>query len=238
MKDKVVVTCVKWGTEFSDDYVRILRDSVARNTTVPHDFICFSDTKIDGVDTIALEPGLTGWWNKMLLFKGDVEANHIVYFDLDTVITGNIDWLMNYRGKMLGIENLGTKNRFEDGTKYQRVFQSGVMAWQRDFGKQIWNIFEEQKENVINGPVRGDGEFLHVLFCLNACGVDLLQYLWPGKLKSYKYEVYETGLDDETAIVCFHGTPRPHEAIDRTTYPWGVEFLPSLWIADHWRTGE
>ena len=35
------VVCVKWGTEYSDNYVHILKAMVERNTTIPHRFSLF-----------------------------------------------------------------------------------------------------------------------------------------------------------------------------------------------------
>ena len=85
---KVSVVCVKWGTLYSDDYVRILQAMVERNTTKEYEFVCFSDTEIEGVQTKILPKGLDGWWNKLVLFDNRYDLNErIVYFDLDTAIT-------------------------------------------------------------------------------------------------------------------------------------------------------
>ena len=121
------VVCVLWGDKYSDDYVRILKAMVERNTTFEHRFICFSDREVEGVDCRPLiYEDLQGWWQKIYLFKEGNKLNErVVYFDLDTVITGNIDWLMKYRGAFMGIENLGVNNhQYEDVTQYKGVLQS------------------------------------------------------------------------------------------------------------------
>jgi len=234
------VVCVKWGTEYSDDYVKILKAMVERNTTVPFNFKAFTDGPIEGIDTYQLPSGLNGWWNKLYLFAkhhayDNVLCDRVVYFDLDTVITKNIDFFMQYDGNFCGIENLGVNNRYENPENYRNVFQSGVLAWRRDWATFIWDIFVDRKEEILQN-VRGDGELLHMIFSQFDHNIDLFQHIWPGKLKSYKYQVYETGLDDETAIVCFHGTPRPHEAIGpESTFPWGVEFVANPWVGDYWK---
>ena len=89
----ITVCCVLWGDKFSKEYVHVLKASVERNTTVPHEFVCYSDRIIPGVSTVPLRGGLEGWWNKLQLFDGRMDGR-VVYFDLDTVLTGNIDWLL------------------------------------------------------------------------------------------------------------------------------------------------
>ena len=242
MKDgatNIDVVCVKWGTEYSDEYVHILKEMVQRNTNVPFRFKAFTDGPITGIDCVPLPTGLNGWWNKLYLFAKhhtyDGTLNdRVVYFDLDTVITGNIDFFLEYDRDFCGIENLGVNNKYEQPDAYRNVFQSGVLAWKRDWAHFIYDIFYDRQEEITKN-IRGDGELLHEIFQQLRIPVDLFQHQWPGKLKSYKYQIYETGLDEETAIICFHGEPRPHQAINQITYPWGVEFKPNPWIVEYWR---
>ena len=56
----VTVVCVWWGTKFPVDYVYNLKAAVERNTTVPHQFVCYSDKMIKGVKTHSLRPGYEG----------------------------------------------------------------------------------------------------------------------------------------------------------------------------------
>ena len=229
------VVCVKWGTEYSDEYVHILKEMVERNTSHPFSFKAFTDGPIQGIDCLSLPPGLNGWWNKLALFSKDADlAERVIYFDLDTVITGNLDFFFEYDGDFCGIENLGVNNKYENPDAYRNVFQSGILTWKRDWAHFIYELFSNQKEELMQ-KIRGDGELLHEIFSQNKIPVDLFQRKWPGKLKSYKYEVYETGLEEDVAIICFHGTPRPHESIGpESTFPWGVEFKPNPWIAKYW----
>tara|TARA_R110000796_G_scaffold177517_3_gene294328 strand:+ start:131 stop:835 length:705 start_codon:yes stop_codon:yes gene_type:complete len=228
---KVSVVCVKWGTLYSDDYVRILQAMVERNTTKEYEFVCFSDTEIEGVQTKILPKGLDGWWNKLVLFDNRYNLNErIVYFDLDTAITANVDWLLDYRGEIMGIENLGTANyKYENVDQYRNVFQAGVLAWDYKAGNDIWNWFDINKEEAMK-RYRGDGEMLHGLLDKP----DLLQHLYPNQLRSYKYECYDEGLIEGTSIVCFHGEPNPHQAISETVHPWGTTFEPREWVSHHW----
>jgi hypothetical protein len=226
------VVCVMWGDKFSDIHVQTLKAMVERNTTIEHDFICFSDREIEGIKTRQLPTGFKGWWNKMFLFSDEAMLNErVVYLDLDTMITDNIDWLLTYEGNFMGIEDLGVNNhKYEDVRKYQGKMQSGVMSWNSRECYDIWEAFDANKE-VWMEKYRGDGEFLNDL----VDPTDLLQHKFPNKLRSYKYECYENGLPEGTSIVCFHGEPSPEQAINETVKPWGTVYEPREWVADYWR---
>lgn len=234
----VDVVCVKWGDEFSDDYVYNLKAMISRNTTTPFNFKVYTDKHLENIDYHPLEKNIKGWWNKLYLFSrhNTFQSNSIVYFDLDTVITGDINFLLNYNGDFMGIENLGVNNRFENNEIYKNVLQTGVMAWNPTKCYFIWEKFVEHRQYILSN-YRGDGEYINDILKHQSSPIrpDFLQHKYPGRLKSYKYEIYENGLDKDTSIICFHGTPRPHEAISKTTYPWGVEFQPLPWIADYWK---
>jgi hypothetical protein len=235
----VTVVCVKWGNEYSDEYVIKLRNMIARNTTIDHNFLCFSDTLIDGIDIAHLPNDLIGWWNKLYLFSSVsmLYEKRVVYLDLDTVITGNIDWLLSYDGDFMGIENLGVRNKYENPENYKGVLQTGIMAWNRDSSliEDLWNVYFSNKQQ-IQTVYRGDGEYIYAALKQWDSSYDLLQHLYPNQLKSYKYEVYEEGsIDPSTSIICFHGIPRPHQAIREITYPWGVQFDPMPEIGEYWK---
>jgi len=229
------VVCVKWGDKFSNDYVYRLKAGIERNTTRDITFTCLSDKEISGIHTIILKSGYHGWWNKLQLFDPATTLRNgnyrYVFFDLDTLITDSIDWLLDYDGEFMGIENLGINNhKYEDITKYKGVLQSGVMAWNSRACSDIWNYFEKHKEEIMK-RFRGDGEFLHALIDKP----DFIQHLYPEKLRSYKYECYDSGLPTETSIVCFHGQPSIEEAINEAVHPWGVTYEPREWVSNYWR---
>lgn len=85
---------------YTDDHVRILRAMVAKHLSVPHRFVCVSDHDIPGMDTVELDttthvPGTR--FAKLMLFRPDAAAilgARILYLDLDCVVTGNLDPLV------------------------------------------------------------------------------------------------------------------------------------------------
>lgn len=83
---------------YDASWVEKLQNSVSRNLTIPHRFICFSDVDVP-CDRIPLEhigdAVGHGWWAKLQLFRPGLFDNPVLYFDLDTVITNNLDDLVN-----------------------------------------------------------------------------------------------------------------------------------------------
>lgn len=223
----ITVACVMWGKKFPQKYVHNLKKAVEENTTVPHKFVCLSDKTIPGVETKLLKPGFEGWWNKLQLFdKRTGLSGRVVYLDLDTIITGNIDWLLNYDGIFMGIEDLGSVNRHQQHLK--GVMQSGVLAFDIDKYDLLWAEFLLSQQSTV-AMFRGDGEYLNSVVRKR----NLLQHLFPGKLKSYKYEVYPDNIGD-ASIICFHGRPNIEEAFTETTELSWALFKPQHWIKKYW----
>lgn len=229
----ITVACVFWGDKFSDDYVYNLKSMVERNTTVPHQFVCFSDRELEGIKTVKLIPGYEGWWNKMQMFNTDFRlGNRVVYLDLDTLIVDNIDWLLEYDGMFMGIEDLGSVNEHQPELKGR--LQSGVMSWDYRLNSHLWNRFTSSGESQ---RYRGDGEYLNHI--VPKYQRDFIQKRYKGKLKSYKYQVYSEGITDDLSIICFHGRPSIPQAMTETvTTGWknsGKTYEPQDWIKDYWR---
>ena len=227
----VAVTCVFWGNKFSLDYVYNLKASVERNTIVPHKFVCYSDRAIPNVETRILRPGYEGWWNKLQLFDvGNKVSDRVVYLDLDTVITGSIDWLLEDRSWFMGIEDVGAVNAHQPHLK--NILQTGVMAWDFDPNSHIWNTFVLSYDRAVD-TYRGDGEYLSSI--LNPYQRTLLQHKYTNALKSYKYDVYPNKLLQETSIVVFHGRPSIEQAFSETIKTPMATYEPQSWIKDYWK---
>ena len=226
----ITVACVYWGTKFPVEYVHNLKSMVERNTTIDHQFICLSDKKVKGVETRILKPGYDGWWNKLQLFDPAQNlGNRVVYLDLDTLIVNNIDWLLEYQGNFMGIEDVGAVNDHQPHLK--GVMQSGVMSFKPLMYTQIWN--QGSIDETLPQKFRGDGEFLNAVF--SPLSRDLLQNVYPGQLKSYKYQVYPNKPDDKTSIICFHGRPSIIQAMKQSVTTPMKTYKPQNWIKEYWR---
>ena len=77
-----------------------------RHLTIPHNFIIYTDhtkmqklVKGDNIEVRKLPfHDYTGWWNKLTLFSKEANLKgDSLYFDLDVVITENIDCFFTYK---------------------------------------------------------------------------------------------------------------------------------------------
>jgi hypothetical protein len=81
-----------------------------------------------------LPDGLSGWWNKLYLFKDGLfpEGDRILYLDLDTVITGSLDDIIQYKGTFAILRDFYRPEGL----------QSSVMAWEAGRLTELWSEYE------------------------------------------------------------------------------------------------
>ncbi len=197
------------------EYVNVLFDSVRRNLEGGTEgrFVVFTDDPDagyrEGIETRPLPGNLTGWWNKLYLFKRGLfsDGERIVFLDLDTLITGPIDKLAAYDGA------------FAILTDFYRPhgLQSSVMSWRAGEQSGIWESFERAGFPDVPG---GDQAWIEQHRC--RAWTTSLQGLFPEMFVSYK--VSGGKLPDTASVVVFHGHPRPHEVV-------------TGWVPRVWREG-
>jgi hypothetical protein len=203
----LTVLCVcKSGAEYDAEWVRKLKAGVARNLTVPYEFKCLSD--IDVPDRIALRHRWPGWWSKIEVFR-EVKGPTL-YLDLDTVVTGNIDWLTKTEHDFAAIQN------FHD----PKMIGSAVMWFSKPLRKVYdrfcekpfkWIEYHERKKD---GPYLGDQAFIW-----DTLGRDVRTFPMDS-IKSYKFHCRD-GLPKGTSLVCFGGKPKAYE-------------VKADWLERHW----
>lgn len=211
------VCCINVGNYLGRgaDYVNRLYDGVVRNLQAgfPGRFVCFTD------DATGLDPGIhvreipkelagRGWWAKLWLFSKDAfhEGDRVLYFDLDTVITGPLDALAMCQSDFAMLRDVYNPGHFG----------SGVMAWEAGRFTYIWQGWVD--EGMPELPC-GDQVWIEEW----GPQMDVLQDLYPGRLRSYKVDCRH-GIPKNTSVVFFHGLPRPHEVTEG-------------WVPEVWKVG-
>ena len=166
-------------------------------------FVCLSDVDVPGVDVIPIEHDWPGWWPKIELFKLDIGP--VLYLDLDMVLTGPLDSLMNYPHKFTAWNN---------PAKTARSMNSSVMAWSGP-RPDIYDPFIADPKGWMakcaDKSCWGDQGFIEQ----HVTDWQSWQSLFPGAVMSYKQDLKWRDPKPDTRIVSFHGKPKPWEAKQR-----------------------
>lgn len=208
------ICCIRAGGKFSPAYTENLFDMVRRNLAegFEGEFVCFTDQDDpvpQGVVKRPLPHNLQGWWSKLALFKPGLfpKGDRVLFFDLDTLITGPIDALASYQGPFAMLRDFYRPNGL----------QSAVMAWEAGTNTEIWKGFVKagMPTEFIPG---GDQAWIEETHLEKAVR---LQDVFPDMFVSYKQI---SAPPDKASVVVFHGNPRPHE-------------VTQGWVPQVWRVG-
>jgi hypothetical protein len=191
--ERLTVACVyKTGGVYTREYVNRLRHSVAANLHWPHQWVCLSDDP--EVATHALHENLPGWWSKFELMT--LSGGRVLYFDLDTVIHGDITPLAY-------VERLTLLRDFyrPDG------LGSGLMMLPEADRARMWEHWEKSPHGHMGRfVIEGDQAVMEQLWLDTAAR---WQDVLPGMVVSYKaHQLVER---KAASVTCYHGQPKPHE---------------------------
>ena len=181
----MLTACVNVGTKYSDDYVARLKHGIEKHLGDDHEFICFSDHEIEGVQCRWVPPELPGWWAKLYLFSLGVP---LLYFDLDVVIVDDLKPLLSWEG--FGI--------LDDW--WLPGFNSSVMKL-TGTEDHVWSAFRLEHTKTLR---QGDQQWISMMLPEAKT--------FPGEwFPSYKASKCQEAIPDGARAVIFHGQPRPHE---------------------------
>ena len=200
-KKKIVAFVLRKSKEYDVDYLEKILESLKQNINVEVEYVCLSDIDVSKYcKWLKLENEWGGWWSKLELFTHPyLKGKDIVYFDLDTVIKGDITPLITYDHSFSMLRDFYFDHRFG----------SGVMAWSGDrsyISKQFDPVNHPKK--YITSEDWGDQAFIrdHV-----NQEIEILQDLSLVNIMSYKVSRKKKLSMLRADIVCFHGKPRPRE---------------------------
>jgi len=223
--------CVIHDTKYDFSYVDKLYRGLCRNLTprvilhvytesnrpVPEPYVKHS---------LVEWPGVRGpkqsWWYKIQVFNPEHHSGQLLYFDLDTVIVHNIDWIWKLPSK-----NFWAVKDFKYLFRSRRVTLNSSVMW-FDTGKYkfVYDNFDYKSLKKTAVRYHGDQDYIH-----QQLSSKHINYFDTNKIKSYRWQVKEGGynfatrkhhnpgartvLDNDTSILIFHGSPNPHECMDK-----------------------
>lgn len=146
------IISVKWGTKYSSKEVNTLYRMVEKNLSLPFTFYCFTEDPTGLREEIqiienTLEYNLQGVWNKLILFKKGVLPDGIkLFFDIDIVIQGNIDYLLDHLNPGLTKVKAFWKDPNIKCFNFDMQYNSSIMLWEDDLS-HIWDYFIEDPDH-------------------------------------------------------------------------------------------
>jgi len=170
-------------------------------------------------------PGISGhrksWWYKMQMFNSEHFRGRLLYLDLDTVITKNLDWMWDTSEEYFwSIRDF----KYLWRPSWQGL-NSSVMLWDTQKYHWIWDKFSSQNINAIVRLFHGDQDFLASILS----GKET-RFFDAATVKSWRWEIKDGGfdvrtqqykqpgagslIDPATCIMVFHGKPKPHQLQD------------------------
>jgi FkbM family methyltransferase len=218
----ITICCVNAGNYQSRgaEYVNNLFDSISRNLAEGYQgkFVVFTDQPdagyIPGVRVRPLpHPGLSGWYNKLALFKSGVfeDGDHVFFSDLDNLITGRLDEILAYRGDFAILHNVMDR---------AHGFGSAFMGWRVGAPglTDIWTSFERA---CFPHCEEGDQEWIQR--CMGTKPVDFWQDMFPKRFVSFRK--LGRRMPEGASVVCFHGPENKPHLID------------GGWVPEVWKLG-
>jgi hypothetical protein len=155
------------------------------------------------------------WWAKIEAFR---ILGPAIYFDLDTIICGDISTLSNAIHKRL--KTFFMLNSFANNS----TWASGIMAWNNNM-TEIYRAFQNQvkKGRFDTHRIRksrfiteekmysGDQEWIREYASNKKINISSIQDIQSG-IYSYKKNIKKLIVNQiDIKIVCFHGKPRPSD---------------------------
>jgi len=169
------------------------------------------------------------WWYKMCLFNSSEHAGPLLYFDLDTVIVNNIDWICDLPSTLFwAVKDF----KYLWKPSYCSI-NSSIMWWDTKKFDYVWQNFQQQNLEQIMKQYRGDQDYL-----TTTIENSHVRYLDSERVKSWRWECLDGGynfkrrnyqsaglntiIPSQTDILVFHGHPKPVDLQDPV-------------IAKHWK---
>jgi hypothetical protein len=221
--------CVIHGNLYDWIYVERLYNMLTRNITGPIRFHVYTEehraVPSHMIKHVLQDMGIAGpklgWWYKMQLFNTQHHQGPLLYFDLDTVIVKNIDWIRH-----LAPGFFWTVKDFK--YLWRPTFQginSSVMWWDTRDYSQLWQDFSSKRIKEITRQFHGDQDYLTQ--CIDN---KKIRFLPQERVQSWRWECLNGGFNfknriyqnpdsgtiahTDASVLVFHGKPKPHQCTD------------------------
>ena len=229
--------CVIHGQVYSWDYVERLHSMLTRHISPGVRLHVYTEAN-RGVPDHMIKHALPdwsiggpkkSWWYKMQVFNTEHHLGPLLYFDLDTVITQNIDWIWQ-----LNLQYFWTVRDFKylwRATSY--TANTSVMWFNTIRFAHVYKDFVSRDIAQIIRRHHGDQDYVNEVITQ-----EQKRFLDIAQVKSWRWQALDGGYDfsrrqyhnpgagtqltDKTSLLIFHGKPKPAEVRDSV-------------VIQHWR---
>jgi hypothetical protein len=157
-----VYTVLNTSFNHTKEYVYRLKRSIERNSTVKFRFFCLTNEQLPGIDTVPIDEHVG--WAKMELCRPSIKGR-IYYMDIDTVLTGNIDFFFNTGSSFFCRNWLGNR-------------RTNVMCLDEEERAQVWDFWTFCRNKVMPNFQREGAVYDFV----SSHSIPTIQDLHPGKV--------------------------------------------------------
>lgn len=204
-----VICVLRSGGVYTAEWVRKLRDGVARHMSIAHRFVCLSDVEVP-CERIPLLHGWNGWWSKVELFRPGIITGPTLYLDLDTVIVGNINAVGFIEHNFAMLRNFGRRNYIGSGVMW---FRRPVVALYEKFAANPDGIIEHHRR-IERGAHMGDQAY--IFDSVGDKNIGRLQDAVPGLIHCFPKTFDADSVPAGCGIVCFKGKIKQPQATHLT----------------------
>lgn len=201
--------------------VNRVADQIDANMTLPHEHVCVTDMepaalrpdiRIVPMDRSLLAPGTR--FPKMQMFAPGAEAigQRIFYVDLDTLIVGNIDHLVNRDDDIV----LWANPRW--GKPRATRINTSVMLIRAGSRPQVWSSFDLGEGVKRAWPKMAGTDQVYISECLAD------EAKWDHRDGIYWCREFAGSLPDNACIVTFAGKLHPDQKQTQRDRPWILEY--------------
>lgn len=217
--------CVWTGTKYGSEYPIALQRGIERHCRRPFELVCLTDQteQLPGLRMVRIDHfQLSGWWAKMLLLDPWVRGRgRSIFLDLDTVIVGDLDPLIDVPVRGVGI--CANFTRAATGRGPCR-YGSCVMVLEDGWGTESWIHFWKHRQSVMSicGNL-GDQMAMERVWHIQGVEPTILQTMLPEGYMVGRRDLSPSGPPDGSSLIILAGPHKPHNS-------------PYRWVREAWRS--
>jgi hypothetical protein len=221
--------CLIHGNGYTWDYVDRLYSMLTRHISRPVRLHVYTEehrsVPSPYIKHSLIDWGISGpkrsWWYKIQLFNTDHFRGPLLYFDLDTVIVDNIDWIwrssLDYFWAVQDFQYL-----WKD---YHIGINSSIMWFNTKSFDYVWQKFNQEELDKVISKYHGDQDYIN-----DTIPIIKRKLFDPKRVKSWRWQCFDGGYNfeqrrflapntgtiiaDPTSVLIFHGKPKPSEVTD------------------------